>query len=508
MITFGELKTLSDRFAWLLIEHGLQRSDRVAVFLQNCPQFVIAFHGIPKAGGVYTPISPMSKSFELSHQLSDSGARMILAQDRLVRHVRDVCGNVGLDVVFSTSLADMLPARPELPLHRDINSEKLSCPDTIDFVSALSGTTGIGTLPSLSLSDTAALNYTGGTTGMPKGCVHSHSNMLYAAASGRFHVREDFGSEVPMIFAPQFWIAGENTSLLSPMLDGNTVVLLTRWDADAILKAIPLYGVTQISLPVDLAIEVIDRVDFADHDLSSLRTIRVNSLMRKLTPELRQRWKTATGLAPYEAAYGMTETHTGNSFTAGMQDDDLDLNARPIFAGLPVPETRFKIADFDTGETLPLGSEGEICCLTPSATLGYWRNDEATAELIRDGWIHTGDLGMLNADGYLHYFGRKREMIKVRGMSVFPAEIEMVLSQHPAVRSVAVVPRPDATKGQVPVAFVIQTEVPIDGDLRAWCTERLSSFKVPEIRFVNSFPMTGTGKIKKAVLAELAAQDD
>jgi fatty-acyl-CoA synthase len=504
IVTFAELDLLSDRFARLLIDHGVRKGDRVAVLLQNCPQFSIAFYGILKAGAVYTPISPMSKTFELSHQLTDSGARVIVAQDRLMPIVRQVRKSGLLDTVFMTAVADMLPATAELPLHSDIARDRIACADAVNLMDALAKHVKIGALPEPSLDDLAALNYTGGTTGMPKGCMHTHGNMLYAGASGRFHTRFDPGAEIPVIFVPQFWIAGENTSLLAPMVDGNTIVLLTRWDASAVLAAINRYRVTQLSLPVDSAIELIERDDLAEYDFSSLRTIRAISLTRKLTTELRARWKALTGLAPYEAAYGMTETHTGDSFTVSMQDDDFDLKARPIFVGLPVPGTRFKIVDFETGERLPLGTEGEICVLSPSATKGYWKNGEATAGLIRNGWIHTGDLGMLSERGYLHYLGRRKEMIKVNGMSVFPAEVEAVIGLHPAVQSVSVVPRAHASKGQVPVAFVIdRAEVSAD-ELRAWCVERLSGFKVPEVRLIKEFPMTGTGKVRKVALTELA----
>ncbi|WP_246529242.1 AMP-binding protein [Microvirga zambiensis] len=505
IISFGELDTLSDKFASLLLANGVKKGDRVAVLLQNCPQFSIAFYGILKAGAVYTPISPMSKTFELSHQLMDSGARVIVAQDQLIPLVRQARKTGLLDTVFVTSLADVLPATPELPLHADIARDRIACADAIDLMPALAATPVNGRLPSIDVNDLAALNYTGGTTGMPKGCMHTHFNMLYTGAAGRFAAQNP-SSELPLVFVPQFWIAGENTSLVAPMIDGNTIVLLTRWDAQAVLKAVELYGVTQLSLPVDAAIELIDRPDFSEYNLSSLRSVRAISLIRKLTIELRRRWEEATGLILYEASYGMTETHTSDSFTLGMQGDDFDLKARPTFVGLPVPGTKFKIVDFETGVPLPIGSEGEICVLTPSATKGYWSNSEATGNLIRNGWIHTGDIGMFNEQGHLHYLGRRKEMIKVKGMSVFPAEIEAILRLHPAVLNVAVVPRTDADKGQVPVAFVIpRNQVEVD-ELRTWCKDRLSTFKVPEVRLVTEFPMTGTGKIKKAQLAELADQ--
>jgi acyl-CoA synthetase (AMP-forming)/AMP-acid ligase II len=190
-----------------------------------------------------------------------------------------------------------------------------------------------------------------------------------------------------------------------------------------------------------------------------------------------------------------------------MQQDDFDLKSRPTFVGLPVPGTEFKICDFETGAILPLGSEGELCCRTPSLLKGYWNKPEATAETIRNGWLHSGDIGLIDEDGYLHYLGRRKEMIKVKGMSVFPGEVEALLGQHPAIVATGVVPRPDEERGQVPVAFVLL--IPDAGadvtpkTIEDWCRARMAVFKVPEVRIVNALPMTATGKVKKQELGQL-----
>ena len=178
------------------------------------------------------------------------------------------------------------------------------------------------------------------------------------------------------------------------------------------------------------------------------------SFVKKLNADYRRRWKELTGTILAESAWGMTETHTSNTFTTGFQDDDFDLNSQPIFVGLPVPGAEFKITDFETGALMPIGGEGEIRVRTPSLLKSYWNKPEATAEALVDGWLRTGDIGLIDTDGFIHFLGRRKEMLKVKGMSVFPPEIEALLGQHPAVLGSGVVGREDAERGQVPVAYI------------------------------------------------------
>ena len=359
-------------------------------------------------------------------------------------------------------------------------------------------------LPPASLDDVAALNYTGGTTGMPKGCVHTQGDMVYTAAANHgISVVADEDS-VFLSFFPEFWIAGENLGLIFPLFTGATLVLLARWDAVGTLSAIDRYKVNVTAMPVDGAIELMEHPRFGEFDLSSLDQVRVVSFVKKLNPEYRKRWKDLTGTILTESSWGMTETHTSNTFTVGFQADDYDLTSRPIFVGLPVPGAEFKITDFETGELVPLGCDGEIRVRTPSLLKGYWNKPEATAEALVDGWLRTGDIGTIDPQGFLHFLGRRKEMLKVKGMSVFPPEIEALLGQHPKVLGSGVVGREDASKGQVPVAF-IQLKPEMIGtitpeEVQAWCAERMAVYKVPEVRFITALPMTATGKVKKQEL--------
>ena len=506
VMTYAELDRLSDLFATLLVQQGVRKGDRVSVFLPNCPQFHIAFFGILKLGAVHCPVSPLSKAFELGYQVKDCGSEVIVALDQLMPVVRDVLPETQLRKLIVTSFADVMPAEPAIPAPAIARAAKIDSPDAIDMMPALAAIAAPSYPDGASLDDIAALNYTGGTTGMPKGCIHTQRDMLYTVAANT-SLAPPPESSIALSFFPEFWIAGENMCLIFPVFSGTTLVLLTRWDPVAVLTAIDRYKVTSTAMPVDGALELMDHPRFGEFDLSSLNNVRVVSFVKKLNLDYRRRWQEKVGTVLAESAWGMTETHTSDSFTTGMQDDDFDLKSRPTFVGLPVPGTEFKICDFDTGAILPLGAEGELCCRTLSLLKGYWNKPEATAETLRNGWLHSGDIGVIDEDGYLHYLGRRKEMIKVKGMSVFPGEVEALLGQHPAIAGSGVVPRPDEERGQVPVAFVLLKPEAAAGvtakAIEDWCRERMAVFKVPEVRIVESLPMTATGKVKKQELGSL-----
>jgi fatty-acyl-CoA synthase len=412
--------------------------------------------------------------------------------------------------VIVTSFADVLPAKPTIPVPDSISAPRIAISGATDLLPALAALPAPKPLPPAGLDDIAALNYTGGTTGMPKGCVHTQRDMVYTAAANHGISVVANEDSVFLSFFPEFWIAGENFGLIFPMFTGATLVLLARWDAIGALSAIARYKVNVTAMPVDGAVELMDHPRFKEFDLSSLNQVRVVSFVKKLNPAYRKRWKDLTGTILTEASWGMTETHTSNTLTAGFQDDDFDLLSQPIFVGLPVPGAEFKITDFETGELVPLGGEGEIRVRTPSLLKSYWNKPEATAESLIDGWLRTGDIGTIDTDGFLHFLGRRKEMLKVKGMSVFPPEIEALLGQHPKVLGSGVVGREDASKGQVPVAF-IQLKPEERGtitpaELQAWCAERMAVYKVPEIRIIDALPMTATGKVKKQELDANAPQ--
>lgn len=504
-LSWAELDHLSERCAALLVELGVQPGDRVALFMPNCPQLHIAFYGLLKCGAVYAPVSPLSKALELSYQLKDSGARVILCFDQLLPVVRAVREDCALRHVLATSLSELRPAQPSIPVPDLLLAAKVSGDDFLDFYAALAACTAAAPTHRVQLDDLAALNYTGGTTGLPKGCMHSHRDMLYTCASfvpTAMHLQAD---SVLLNFLPEFWIAGENAGLLFPVFAGCRLVLLARWDATAFMAAVQHYRVSHCGLLVDSAAEVLDHPQVADYDLRSLRRTGSISFIKKLTRDYRARWRALTGCTLFEFSFGMTETHTCDTFTWGLQDADFDLTSAPTFVGLPVPGTQFKVCDFTTGELLPLGSEGELCLRSPALMHGYWQRPEESAAALREGWLHTGDLGQITTQGFIRYLGRRKEMLKVNGMSVFPSELEALLGQHPALLASAVIGRPDALRGQQPVAFVVLKPGRSEDaeTLTAWCRETMASYKVPEIRVVAALPMTATGKVKKNELESL-----
>lgn len=504
-LTYADLDKQSDRFAALLMSKGVKKGDRVAVFMPNCPQFHIVFFGILKLGAVHVPVSPLSRAFELAYELNDTDAEVIVAQDQLIETVNQVKGETKLREIIVTSLADVIPAAPTIPVPDSLRAPRIAIPGATDLLPALAAMGDVEPLPPAALDDVAALNYTGGTTGMPKGCVHTQRDMVYTAAANYGTGLTSNENSVFLSFFPEFWIAGENLGLIFPLFSGATLVLLSRWDAVGVLAAIERYKVTIMAMPVDGAVEMMDHPRFKEFDLSSLSQVRVVSFVKKLNAGYRQRWKDLTGTILAESSWGMTETHTSNTFTTGFQDDNFDLNAQPIFVGLPVPGAEFKVTDFETGELLPIGTEGEIRVRTPSLLKGYWNKPEATAECLVDGWLRTGDIGVIDPEGFIHFLGRRKEMLKVKGMSVFPPEIEALLGQHPAVLGSGVVGREDPGKGQVPVAFIqlkpeaIGTVTP--DEIQAWCKERMAVYKVPEVRIIDALPMTATGKVKKQELS-------
>ncbi len=504
-VTFGELDDLSGRFASFLAERGLKKGDRVAVLLPNCPQFLIAFYGILKLGCIHVPVNPLFKEREFLYEMNDARPRLIVALDLLFPLIHATRDGTTLETVVVTRLSDFIPEEPTLPVPDLAGMPPVDCPGAVDLLSALAEHGSDFPDVEVSLDDVAALNYTGGTTGLPKGCEHSQRDMVYTAAAIRtFTTGGGSADEVFLTYLPVFWIAGENAGILFPVLAGMTAILLARWDPLAAMTAIEHYKATSVVGLVDNMVELMDHPEVGAFDLTSLRVTLAVSFVKKLTAEYRRRWERLTGSEIREAGFGMTETHTNDTFTTGLQQDDMDLRSRPLFVGLPIPGTQFKIVDFDTGELQPLGKEGEILIRTPSLFKSYWNREAGEKGPFEAGWFRTGDIGLIDEDGFLHYLGRNKEMLKVKGMSVFPAEIETLLGHHPAVAGSAVLGRDDPQKGQVPVAFVLLApglEAGITSEsLTAWCRDNMATYKVPEIRIVPRLPMTATGKVMKEEL--------
>ena len=499
-ITYAAYDEMSDRFAGWLTSIGVRPGQRVGVHLGNCPQFHVAMLGILKAGAVHVPINPLFKGHELRHELADAGVVALLTQTDLRELVDAVRGGTPVRSVVATALGDLLDTAPTVPVPFDPEDSEGS-----DWAELMAAPRQVG---SPSDPDTlAALNYTGGTTGMPKGCEHTQRHMAYTAVTATMAGGQTPGDpdSVSLNFLPVFWIAGEDFGILKTLVNGQAVVLMTRWDPTAAAALIATHQVTDTIATVDNYLEMMKLPGFDGADFASVRNSLAVSFVVKLTPDIRRRWREATGGVLREASYGMTETHTADTFTLGFQDGDRDLHADPVFCGLPVPGTDMLILD-DDGMPVPMGDSGEIVVRSPSILTAYYGSPDATRESIRDGWLHTGDVGRLDEWGALHYLARTKEMIKINGMSVFPSEVESLLKLHEGVESVTVVPRPDPERGQVPVAFVVPADRTVTEEgLTAWALENMARYKVPDFLLVDAMPMTATGKVRKGVLLERAA---
>lgn len=504
-ITWAQLDEMSDRVAGWLQSHGVHTGDRVGVMLPNSPQFVIAFIAIMKLGAVHVPINTMFKELELAHELIDADVSVLFALDSMLDILANVIDQTKVKHVVVTSAYELVPAHPQFPLPQAppaIDVERFAdAPRWADVLTAQPASA----MP-IDLDALAALNYTGGTTGLPKGCEHSQRHMLYTAATALMCNKL---SEHPVFLChvPIFWIAGEDFAILNTIVSGGTCVLMARWDPAATIAAIDTYGVEMFVATVDNYLELMRQPTIAEADFSSLTSAATMSFVTRMSPEIRQQWAaTARGSGVLrEAAYGMTETHTCDTFTYGLQRDDWDLVGEPGQCGLPMPGTDFMVVSPGTIAPLAFGERGEIVLRSPSILTGYWRKPEATEQAIENGWLHTGDTGFIDEAGCVHYLSRDKDMIKVNGMSVFPTEVETFLCRHADVEVAAVVPCADPAKGQVPVAFVKLTPGATisEADLRSWAKSQMANYKVPSIRFVEQYPMTTTGKIKKAELANL-----
>ena len=509
--SWSEMERRASATAGWLAARGVRTGDRVGVYLGNCPQFVDAFLAIAWLGAVYVPINPMYRAEELRHQLADSGAVHLIAQTGL----RDIVNAALPQLETSVQVTWTDPAAVFLEPGAPAPTSGLPMPvPTAAEAGDWSAVLATGPAPAVPVDPDrlAALNYTGGTTGRPKGCEHTIGHMAYTAASalagmGTAAVEDDAAPDVSLGFLPMFWIAGQNLCLLLPLYSGGEVAILNRWHPRVALETIAQRRVTRLVAPADGYVELLDLIESGevpDPDLSSLAQCQAVSFVRKLDTQLRQQWHELTGVTLRESSFGMTETHTSDTFTLGLQENDRDLAAEPVYCGFPVPGTRIVIVDVDLNP-VPVGQEGEILVQSPSVMTGYWQNERATAESLLDGWLRTGDTGRFDEVGALTYLARTKEMIKVKGMSVFPSDVEALLRAHPDVGTVAVAPREDAAKGQVPVAFVIPSpgSTPDADALTAWAKENMAVFKVPEFVFVDAMPMTATGKIRKT---ELIAQ--
>ena len=497
-VSFAELDEASDRFAAWLRGRGLGPGDRVALYLENCPQFAIAHFGALKVGAITVALNPMHKAHELGHELGDSGARVLVAADAGREIVESVRDRAALDAVVRVCYRDYVPDEPTLPLPPSLREDAPRRPAGWDEFGAIVG--GGATLRALeprARHDTALIQYTSGTTGAPKGAELTHGNVTANCEL----VRAFFGigaADVLLGVVPWFHITGMEVQLNLMAYTGATLVALHRFDVETALRAIQRYRCTVTTLIATINVAILNHPATPTCDLTSLRLCASGGA--PVPAEIARRWEAVTGHRLVEG-YGLTET------TAPTHSNPPH---RPRYGtvGVPLPYTGVRIVSLEDGVTeVAPGESGEIAIRGPMVTKGYWRRPEATAEAIPDGWLRTGDIGRVDEEGYFTIEERKKDLIKASGYSVFPAEVEAIMYRHPAVAEVGVVGVPDPYRGEDVLAFVVRRAgaAATERELVEWCRAKMAVYKAPRaVRFVDTLPKTGSGKIVKRTLREQA----
>jgi len=504
-LTYGALDAQVARLAQAFRNLGVAPGERVAFLLPNCPQLVLAYHAALRLGAVAVPLNPLLSPKELNYQLADSGARWLVVLDHLLPKVEETRARGGLAQVIVTGLADFLPwplkwlypftarrqglalgfkAGPGLLAWRDLlQSPPLDAP------------------PLPQLQDLAVLLYTGGTTGVPKAAALTHANLLANVAQiNAWLPQVRYGAERLVGLLPFSHSFGLTVCLNWPISQGALIIVLPRFEIQMFLKALKKYRPTMLPGVPTLFVALINHPDLPRCDLSSLWACISGSAPLPL--EVRDRFEGLTGCRILEG-YGLTEagpvTHINP--IAGRRP--------PGSIGLPLPGTAVRIMDQENGaRELPPGEVGELVLKGPQVMEGYWQKPGETALALRDGWLYTGDLARMEADGYFYIVERKKDMIISGGYNIYPREVEEVLYQHPGVKEAVALGWPDAYRGEV-VKVVI---VPQDGlqltaaEIQAFCQPQLAAYKVPKlVEFRRELPKSQVGKVLRRVLREKEA---
>ena len=499
-ISFGELDSLSDALAAGLAEHGFKPGDRLGIYLQNVPQFVIATLATWKAGGVMVSISPMLKHKELSAQLADSGASALVTFESLWDEVaRDVAGETDVRIAITTSELEFLdstapPLLASSRRHRD--------GDTLDLAELIDAHRGAGKPPAVSLTpdDVAFLTYTSGTTGPSKGAMNSHGNVVFNSQTYRdwFELTEH---DVVFGTAPFFHITGLIGHLTVAMLVGMPVVMGYRFDPDVALELIERHGATFTVGAITAFISMLNASTADERDLSKLTKIASGGA--PIAPATVQAWEQKFG-AYIHNIYGLTETTSPSHWVPFGTRAPVDPDSGALSVGVPVFNTLVRVVDDDGNDVAP-GQIGEFVTSGPQVVSGYWNKPEETEHAIPGGALHTGDVGLMDEHGWFYLVDRKKDQINVSGYKVWPRDVEDALYGHTAVREVAVVGVPDDYRGETVKAFVSLKpgESATADELIAYCRERMAAYKYPrQVEFVDELPKTASGKVLRRELRD------
>ncbi|GHB12179.1 AMP-binding protein [Modicisalibacter luteus] len=503
-LTYAELDRLSADFAaWLQHETDLEPGDRIAIQLPNLLQFPIAVFGALRAGLVIVNTNPLYTEREMQHQFKDSGAKAIVILANMADKLERIIARTDIRHVLVTQIGDIHGFPKRLVINAAVKYIKkmvprYSIPGAVDFRQALAKGHGLDHRETVrQQGDVAALQYTGGTTGLAKGTMLTHCNLVANMLQSRAVISDVLGEGCETVVAPLpvYHIYTFTVNCLFMMETGNHTILIPNpRDIDGFIKTLKTVKYTGFVGLNTLFNALCNREDFRALDFSSLK-LTISGGMA-LTKPVAKRWEEVTG-CPVAEGYGMTETSPVVSFNPPRA---IQLGT----IGKPVPGTSVKVVDSD-GEALPYGEPGELCVKGPQVMKGYWNRPEDTAvTLDAEGWIRTGDIAVLQEDGYIRIVDRKKDMIIVSGFNVYPNEIEDVMAGHPDVIEACAVGVPDETNGEAIKLFVVSRNEALDAEtLRQWCRKQLTAYKVPKlIEFRDELPKTNVGKVLRRELRD------
>jgi len=475
-LSYKELDLATSKLAACLNERGMNKEDTAVVFLPNDLDFVIGYYGILKAGGIVSPANPLYKEEELKHQLNDSGATTIITNGNSYPIVEEIKDETRLKTVILTdlegakgavSLREILATYPPAPPRFDVKPKE----------------------------DIAAIEYTGGTTGFPKGAVLTHYNLVANAIQNAAWLGWN-NRDVIMGVLPFYHSWGACTCVNSPIYIGARVITLPRFDAEELFMAIEREGATVLYGAASMFIMLVNNPLISKYDLSSLRYVKAGAM--PIPPEVKERWEQLTGVKMV-LGYGLSEA------SPETHDSPLE-RVKPGTIGIPLMDTDARIVDEETGDVeLPPGKVGELVIKGPQVMKEYLNRPEDNKEALRNGWLYTGDLALMDEEGYFHIVDRKKEIIKYKGYTIAPAEVESVLYKHPAVKECAVVGKLDALAGEVPKAYVVLKDGHTSSveELIRFCEQKVAPYKkIREVEFIKEIPKTQVGKVLRRVLRD------
>lgn len=472
---------------------GLARGERVALYMQNCPQYILAFQAILRAGGVVVPVNPMSVAAELDYLLRDSGAIAAFVAGELLEQAGHSLLQLRRTIVVC--YADCAPAErdgasPETLFAPPVRNIPANATRWADMVA----TDRTFSPVDMRASDMSAIVYSSGTTGAPKGCVHTHGSMTATAISAGLW--EGLGAgDCALSVAPLFHVTGAQFGMNRCICAGATIALLQRWDVRIAARAVERCGITHWNGVPLLVAELLSDPEASRRNLASIRMFSGGGAA--MPAAVAQEVKDRFGL-DFVEGYGLTETMAPTHFNPPDR-------ARKQCLGIPAFDVDAIVVDPDTLRILPAGEVGEILVRAPGLFSGYWNNEEATraafVEIEGLRWFRTGDLGRTDEDGYFFFADRLKRMINAGGYKVWPAEVENMMFAHPVIRECCVIATPDARRGEMVKAVVAlrdgcQPSDDVAREIMDWCRRKMAAYKVPrEISFVGALPRGGTGKI-------------